>query len=54
MTECPICAGELQLAEDTIVGELLDCPDCGSELEVISLDPIEVEEAPLEAEDWGE
>ena len=30
------------------------CPDCGVDLEVTSLDPAEVELAPMEEEDWGE
>jgi alpha-aminoadipate carrier protein LysW len=30
------------------------CPDCGVDLEVISLEPLQVELAPMEEEDWGE
>jgi alpha-aminoadipate carrier protein LysW len=52
--ECPVCGASIELAEDTVVGELLICPDCGSELEVLSLDPPEVGEAPQEEEDWGQ
>lgn len=52
--ECPVCGAPIELAEDTVVGELLICPDCGSELEVLSLDPPEVGEAPQEEEDWGQ
>ena len=32
----------------------LICPDCGTELEVVALDPLTVEEAPQVQEDWGE
>jgi alpha-aminoadipate carrier protein LysW len=35
-------------------GEITVCPDCGIELEVISLAPITVDLAPMEMEDWGE
>ena len=52
--ECPECAGEIELADDTIQGEIVECPDCGVELEVVSLDPLAVELAPQEEEDWGE
>ncbi|MFZ6033016.1 MAG: lysine biosynthesis protein LysW [Melioribacter sp.] len=52
--ECPVCGAELELAEGTVVGELLECPDCGTELEVVSLDPPKLNEAPQEEEDWGE
>ena len=30
------------------------CPDCGTELEVVSVKPPKVKEAPKEEEDWGE
>ena len=53
-TECPECAAEVGLAQDTEVGEILVCPDCGVELEVMSLDPLKVALAPEVEEDWGE
>jgi len=42
------------LEEDTEVGEIIVCPDCGVDLEVVSLVPPVVELAPMEEEDWGE
>ena len=42
MVECPVCGGEVELAQDAVVGELMECADCGSELEVTSLDPAAV------------
>ena len=54
VTECPICSAEITLFEDTVEGELLVCPECGAELEVLSVDPPELAEAPQEEEDWGE
>ncbi|MFQ5638862.1 MAG: lysine biosynthesis protein LysW [bacterium] len=51
---CPICDGSLKLEGDTVQGELLECPECGTELEVTSIAPFQVEEAPQEEEDWGE
>ena len=51
---CPICDAEIQAPGDVVEGELLSCPDCGTELEVISIDPFTVAEAPQEEEDWGE
>ncbi|MGQ9511051.1 MAG: paraquat-inducible protein A [Thermaceae bacterium] len=41
---CPVC-GEtsLVLAEDLEVGSILECEACGASLEVVSLDPLEVE-----------
>lgn len=54
MSECPVCGAEISLADDTVKGELLECDDCGSELEVVSLDPAKLEEAPEAEEDWGQ
>ena len=54
-TECPVCAGAIDAPTDAMLGELLDCEDCGCELEVTQLLPaIQLAEAPMSAEDWGE
>ncbi len=53
-TSCPECGAEILLEAGTEVGEILVCPDCGADLEVRSLDPPEVDLAPMEEEDWGE
>lgn len=52
--ECPVCAAEVEFPDDAVEGELLSCPECGTELEIISVDPPELAEAPQEEEDWGE
>ncbi len=52
--QCPECAAELTLAPDVEVGEIVLCPDCGAELEVRGLNPVVLELAPQEEEDWGE
>lgn len=52
--ECPVCAGDVELPDDVMENELVVCGDCGSELEVIRLDPVEVDLAPEVEEDWGE
>ncbi len=51
---CPECEAEIDLAENTEVGEIIVCPDCGVDLEVTSLTPAMVALAPMEQEDWGE
>jgi len=50
---CPECDAELELA-DVMEGEIVVCPDCGVDLEIITLDPLKLELAPMEQEDWGE
>jgi len=54
MAECPECATEIKLKKGTESGEILVCPDCGVELEVLSVEPPELALAPEEQEDWGE
>ena len=51
---CIECGGEVPLDDNPIVGEIVECPDCGVELEVRALDPLTVEMAPEVEEDWGE
>ncbi len=53
-SECPICDAEVSLADDTLQGELIECADCGTELEVVATEPAELQEAPQAEEDWGE
>ena len=50
---CPECDAELTL-NDVIQGEIIVCSDCGVDLEVVNLDPLTLELAPMEEEDWGE
>ncbi len=54
MGECPVCAAEIELAKDTMAGELIVCGDCGAELEVTGLNPAKLDEAPSAEEDWGQ
>ena len=51
---CPECEGEVEIPADAMENELLSCPDCGTELEIMSLEPIALELAPEVEEDWGE
>lgn len=53
-TNCPECWGEIPLPQDVMEGEIVDCPDCGVELEVVKVNPLTLELAPEEEEDWGE
>ena len=53
IVNCPECEADIELG-DVIQGEIIVCPDCGVDLEVISMDPITLELAPMEEEDWGE
>ena len=54
MAQCLECGADLELAADVEEGEIVVCPDCGVELEVVGLNPIALELAPEVEEDWGE
>ena len=54
VVECPVCDAQIELDKSTETGDLIDCPDCGTELEMVAMDPPKAEEAPQEEEDWGE
>lgn len=51
---CVECGGNVPLPPDTVVGEVVQCPECGADLEMTSTDPPEVALAPEMEEDWGE
>jgi len=50
---CPECEAEITL-NSPLRGEIVPCPECGADLEVTSINPIVLELAPMEQEDWGE
>ena len=51
---CLECDAAIEAEANLIIGEILECPECGIELEVIQLSPLSVELAPEIEEDWGE
>ena len=51
--KCPECDAVITM-QKPMKGEIVVCPDCGAELEVTSVDPLQLELAPEEEEDWGE
>lgn len=52
--KCCVCEADVNVAFDAMVGELVTCADCGTELEVVSTSPVTLQEAPEVQEDWGE
>ena len=50
MVTCPLCDSEIDIEEDELdEGDLVTCEECGAELRVIGVNPLELE--PLEEED---
>ena len=41
---CPDCKSEIKLTEETIVGDIVECEECGTEVEIISLNPLKYRE----------
>ena len=52
MAICPECDAEIEVDEfDVDKGDELSCPECGSNLEVTGLSPLELERAPDEEDE---
>jgi len=54
VTECLICGAEFDLGSGIIPNELIVCPECFREFEVIDVDPLRLEFSLHEEEDWGD
>jgi alpha-aminoadipate carrier protein LysW len=46
---CPECEAAIE-EEVEDLGEIVSCPECGVELEVVSVDPVEFDLAPVDEE----
>ncbi len=53
---CKECDKELNVPNDAVKGEIVTCPDCGFDFEIVSVSNSKVELKPAEkvGEDWGE
>jgi len=55
MAVCPECEADVEMDEyDVDKGEIISCPECGVELEVVGLSPLQLDLAPQDEEDWNE
>ena len=48
---CPVCDEKVFVDADLVQGETLSCDECDSELELVGLDPIELD--PYGEDDFG-
>jgi len=54
MVTCPVCDAEIDIEEDELdEGDTLSCDECGAELRVAGVDPLELEPVEEEEEDEG-
>ena len=40
---CPECEADVHVDTETDKGDTVECEECGSELEVVGLDPVELD-----------
>lgn len=48
---CPECEAEVHVETDADKGEIVDCDDCGLQLEIVGLDPVELDVVEEEVDD---
>ena len=53
MAQCPECGNPIQLGKNVKLEALITCPECDCLLEVISLNPLDLDYA-LGDEEWEE
>ena len=55
MANCPECEALLDVDDDEVEeGDVISCAECGTELEVVTVHPIEVERVEEEVEEQDE
>ena len=55
MVLCPECESDLDVEEDDLdEGEILSCAECGSDFEVVGVEPLELAKVSDEDEDEDE
>lgn len=52
MLNCEECDAEINLPEDSSIGEIVSCPDCGADFELSGDNTLRPAESV--GEDWGE
>jgi alpha-aminoadipate carrier protein LysW len=43
IVECPECEADVSVPGDSDMSDILTCEECSTDLEIVGLDPIEVE-----------
>lgn len=51
---CPECDAQVTLESGTRPSEIVECGECRLELEVVTVEPAVLQQAPEVEEDWGE
>jgi len=51
--ECPQCGNEVNVGPHPRIGKRVECKECGAELEVVWLDPLEID-WPIDEDEYEE
>ena len=51
--ECPQCGNEVNVGLHPRIGKRVECKECGAELEVVWLDPLEID-WPIDEDEYEE
>ena len=51
-TACPECSEDVYVDADSEQGETVTCDECGTELEIVGLDPIELDVYEEDSDDF--
>ena len=54
LATCPECDADIHVDEDMDKGDIVGCDECEVRLEVVGLDPIELDVAPDEDDEDGD
>lgn len=52
--KCLECQAKITLELNVLTGEVITCPECSTDLEVIKVKPLTLGLAPKVQEDWGQ
>lgn len=54
--DCTDCGAEITVPSDAMAGEIITCPDCGANFEIVEKSEHKIEVKPAESigEDWGQ
>lgn len=53
-SKCPVCQSDIIVDDEAFEGDLVDCTNCDTQLEIISLRPVQLSAVNNEEDDWND
>lgn len=53
-TQCPVCSSDVIVEEESSAKDLVSCLNCGAELEIITLQPLQLNPLQEESDQTGD